>query len=79
MTYGQGFEDLKIDTMRRNTARTLRGFSLVEESLARSLPSSMRPLLGRVTQAVFADMAKHGYQFLKSMEPKASWSEPRHR
>jgi hypothetical protein len=64
MTLDHALDDEKAQRIRRDTARQMRAFELLEASLAERLPATLRPRIPELAQGLCKDLVKQGYLFL---------------
>ena len=63
MSLEHRLDDEMAQIVRRDTARQMRAFELIEASLAERLPAALRPLAPELARGLCADMAAAGCLF----------------
>jgi hypothetical protein len=67
--------DEMAQIVRRDTARQMRAFELIEASLAARLPATLKPLAPELARGLCADMAAAGYLFRNDDDPARKASQ----
>jgi hypothetical protein len=63
MTLEHRLDDEMAQRVRRDTARQMRAFELIEASLAERLPATLKPLAPELARGICKDLAAAGYLF----------------